>query len=328
MDRINISKAKATERLPPLNALRAFVAAARHLSFATAAKELHVTPAAISHQIKGLEERLGRRLFRRLTRGLELTRAGQTLLPKLREGFDRLGEALDEMRAIEEPGTLAVSAAPSFATRWLAPRLHRFVAAHPDLDVTINASTRLIDPKKEDIASGDALAGSPMENADIVVRFGTGAYPGFRVDKFLSVAVTPMCSPRLAAGERRLHSAADLRHHVLIHDNVTFDDGRQLWDAWLEAAGVEGVDTSRGLRFSHALLALDAAADGIGVALGMPVLAASDLASGRLIAPLKLSLPLKFAYYIVSDEPASERSDVAAFRNWLLAEAARDLKRG
>src|SRR5271170_7792000 len=153
MDRKIILKPSAAERLPPLNALRAFVTAARHLSFATAAKELHVTPAAISHQMKGLEEHLGRRLFRRLARGLELTRAGQTLQPKLREGFDRLGEALEDMRAIEEPGTLAVSAATSFATRWLAPRLHRFVAAHPELDVTINASTRLVDPKKDEIAS-------------------------------------------------------------------------------------------------------------------------------------------------------------------------------
>jgi LysR family glycine cleavage system transcriptional activator len=307
--------------------LRAFVSAARHLSFAMAAKELHVTPAAISHQIKGLEAQLGLRLFQRLTRGLELTRAGQTLYPKLRDGFDLLGEALDEMRAIEMPGTLAVSAAPSFATRWLAPRLHRFVAAHPDLDVTINASTRLIDPKKGDIPSGDALSGSPMENADIVVRFGTGAYSGFRVDKLISVAVTPMCSPRLLAGNRVLRSAADLRHHVLIHDNVTFDDGRDLWDAWLEAAGTDGVDTSGGLRFSHAMLALDAAADGMGIAMGMPVLAGADLAAGRLVAPLKVSLPLQFAYYIVSDEPASERSDVAAFRSWLLAEAARELKK-
>jgi LysR family glycine cleavage system transcriptional activator len=330
LDRKIISKAKPAERLPPLNALRAFVAAASHLSFATAARELHVTPAAISHQIKGLEEHLGLRLFRRLTRGLELTRAGQALFPKLREGFGRLSEALDEMRAIEEPGTLAVSAATSFATRWLAPRLHRFVAAHPELDVTINASTRLIDPKKDDFASGDALSGSPMEDADIVVRFGTGAYPGFRVDKLLPVSVTPMCSPRLAEGKNPgshpLRVPADLRHHVLIHDNVSFDDGGPLWDAWLAKAGIDGFDTSRGLRFSHAMLALEAAAEGMGVALGMPVLAGPDLAAGRLVAPLKLSLPLKFAYYIVSDESAAERSDVAAFRNWLLAEAARDSK--
>ena len=319
-----IAKLRSSERLPPLNALRAFAAAASHLSFATAARELHVTPAAISHQIKGLEEHLRLRLFRRLTRGLELTRAGQALLPKLRDGFDRLGEALDEMRATEAPGTLAVSAATSFATRWLAPRLHRFVAAHPELDVRINASTRLIDPKKDDVAPGDAIAGSPVEDADIVVRFGTGEYPGFRVDRLLEVAVTPMCSPRLAGGTLPLRSAADLAQHVLIHDNVTYDDGRQLWDAWFEAAGMPEVDTSHGLRFSHAMLALEAAADGMGVALGMPVLAQSDLESGRLVAPLHRSLPLKFGYHIVSGEDTADRADVVAFRNWLLAESARN----
>ena len=307
-----------------MNALRVFEAAARHLSFAAAAAELHVTPAAVSHQIKGLEEYLGLKVFRRLARGLELTRAGQVLLPRLREGFERLADALEDLRALEEAGTLSVSAAPSFATRWLAPRLHRFVGAHPDLDVRITASTRLIDPKKGELASGDDLSGSPMEDADIAVRFGTGEYPGFRVDKLMSVAVTPMCSPQLAAGEHPLRAPEDLRHHVLIHDNVSFDDGGPLWDAWLAAAGVEGVDTSRGLRFNHAMLALEAAADGMGVALGMPVLAGSDLAAGRLIAPLDRSLPLKFAYYVVSGEDTAERSDVVAFRNWLLEETARD----
>lgn len=287
-----------------------------------------MTPAAVSHQIKGLEEHLGLKLFRRLTRGLELTRAALALQPKLREGFERLAEALEDLRALEETGPLSVSVAPSFATRWLAPRLHRFVGAQPELDVRINASTRLIDPQKGELASGDAVAGSPVEDADIAIRFGTGDYPGFRVDKLLSVSVTPMCSPRLAAGAHPLRAPADLRDQVLIHDNVSSEDGRPLWDVWLEEAKVEGIDTSHGLRFNHAMLALEAAADGMGVTLGMPVLAASDLAAGRLIAPLGISLPLKFAYYIVSGEDTgaqtSGRSDVAAFRNWLLAEAARD----
>ena len=311
------------QRLPPLNALRTFEAAARHLSFAMAARELHVTPAAVSHQIKGLEAHMGLQLFRRLKRGLELTRAGQAFLPKLREGFDRLGEAVAELRSVDEAGTLAVSVAPSFATRWLAPRLHRFVAAHPDLDVRITASTRLIDPAKGEPGPGDAQAGSPVEDDDVVVRFGTGAYPGFRVDKLLAVSVIPLCSPRLNSGAHPIRRAADLDHHVLIHDNVSFDDGRPLWDAWFEAAGIAGTDTSHGLRFNHAMLALEAAAEGMGVVLGMPVLAGTDLASGRLIAPLELSLPLKFGYHIVSDPDAAQRSDVAAFRNWLLAESSR-----
>jgi len=314
----------STLRLPPLNALRAFETAARRLSFAMAAKELHVTPAAISHQVKGLEDYFGQRLFRRLKRGLELTRAGQVLLPKLSEGFGCLGDAVADMRSIDEEGALLVSAAPSFATRWLAPRLHRFVGSNPELDVRINASTRLIDPGKDPNVSGDTVVGSPVEDADIVVRFGTGDYPGFRVDKLLSVTVTPMCSPRLLKSGPPLREPADLKNHVLIHDNVLYDDGRPLWDAWFEAAGLPDMDTSHGLRFSHALLALEAAADGMGVTMGMPALAGSDLASGRLVAPLRLSLPLKFAYYIVSGPETAERADVVAFRNWLFAEAKKD----
>lgn len=314
------------DRFPPLNALRAFVAAANHMSFATAARELHVTPAAVSHQIKGLEEHLGLKLFRRLARGLELTRAGQILQPGLSDGFERLGAAIEELRSVNREGTLAVSVPSSFATRWLAPRLHRFVGAHPELDVRINASTRLIDPSSSEAVPGDPLSSSTVEDSDIVVRFGTGDYPEFRVDKLLQVAVTPMCSPRLLESGHALRSAPDLEHHVLIHDNLLYDDGRPLWDAWFEAAGMPGTDTTHGLRFSHAMLALEAAADGMGVALGMGVLAGSDLASGRLVAPLELSLPLKFSYYVVSGADTAERGDVVAFRNWLFAEAAREPK--
>lgn len=316
----------APGRLPPLNSLRAFEAAARHLSFALAAKELHVTPAAISHQVKGLEEYVGQRLFRRLPRGLNLTLAGRAFVPKLREGFERFSEAVEELQALEDSAILSVSVATSFATRWLAPRLHRFVGAHPELDVRINASTRLIDPRGDQLAARNAVAGPPVEDADIVVRFGTGDYPGFRVAKLLPVAVTPMCSPRLLEGGHPLRGAADLTQQVLIHDNLLYDDGRPLWDAWFEVAGLPGADTSHGLRFSHAMLALEAAADGMGVALGMPVLAGSDLASGRLVAPLALSLPLNFSYYVVSGSETADRDDVAAFRSWLFAEAARDWK--
>ena len=323
MNRKTNRKFATPARFPPLNALRAFESAARHLSFAMAARELHVTPAAISHQVKGLEEHLEQRLFRRLKRGLELTRGGQVLQPGLSDGFGRLGAALDELRSLGEAGTLAVSVPSSFATRWLAPRLHRFVGAHPELDVRINASTRLIDPDSGEAGRGDPLPGSPVDDADIVVRYGTGEYPGYRIDKLLPVAVTPMCSPRLLDGGHPLRSATDLKQHVLIHDNLLYDDGRPLWDAWFEAAGMPLTDTTHGLRFSHAMLALEAAADGMGVALGMTVLAESDLASGRLVAPLALSLPLNFSYYIVSGTDTAERGDVSAFRNWLLAEAKR-----
>jgi LysR family glycine cleavage system transcriptional activator len=314
--------------LPPLNALRAFEAAARHLSFAQAAKELHVTPAAISHQVKGLEEDLAVKLFRRQARGLELTSAGRVCLPKLSEGFDRLAEAVEKVRSSNAPGTLSVSAAPTFASKWLAPRLHRFVTALPNLDLRLNASTRLIDATKDEGPSGEAQLGSLMEDADIAIRFGSGRYPEFRVDKLFPVSVTPMCSPRLLAGEQPLREPADLRHHVLIHDNIGSDDGRPMWQVWLEAAGVEGVDITHGLRFNHAVLALEAAADGLGVALGMPQIAALDLASGRLAAPFALRLPIASAYYLVCAGDRCDRSDVVAFRDWILQEAGRDSAAG
>lgn len=311
-------------RLPPLNSLRAFEAAARLSSFAAAAIELHVTPAAISHQVKGLEEVLGVKLFRRHASGLELTYAGRVCQPKLREGFDRLAEAVDQIRATGAPGTLSVHSAPTFAAKWLGPRLHRFVAAHRGLDVRIHATTRLIDPPRDPPIAGELQQGAPPEDADISIGFGGGDYPGMRVDRLLSVSVTPMCSVRLLEGERPLREPRDLGNHVLIHDNVPSDDGRPLWQVWLEAAGVEGVDITHGMRFNQASLALEAAADGLGVALGMEQLAALDLASGRLVLPFALRLPLGSAYYVVSAGERSDRTEVSAFRQWILEEAQRD----
>ncbi|MCX7960611.1 MAG: transcriptional regulator GcvA [Burkholderiales bacterium] len=309
-----------SRRLPPLNALRAFEAAARHRSFVHAARELHVTPAAISHQVKGLEEFLGVELFRRGRRGLALTDAARACLPRLTEGFDRIAEAVERLRSEAEAAALTVSSAPSFATKWLAPRLHRFAAAHPELDVRINASTRLVDASRSDAeASGEAS--STLEDADVAIRFGSGAYPGYRVDKLMSVAVSPVCSPALLDGRTPLRAPEDLRRHTLIHDNLLTEDGRPLWEAWLELAGVEGVDLARGIRFNHSALALEAAADGLGVALGITALAAADIAAGRLARPFDLALPLASAYWLVCAERACERPDVAAFRNWILEEA-------
>jgi LysR family glycine cleavage system transcriptional activator len=295
-------------KLPPLNALRAFEAAARHLSFALAARELHVTPAAVSHQIKGLEDNLGVELFLRRNRGLELTVAARACLPRLTEGFDRIAEAVERLRAEGEPGSLSVSAAPSFATKWLAPRLYRFAAAHPELDVRINASTRLVDLSRGDPAAAGEQ--STLDESVVGIRFGNGSYPGYRVDKLFAVSVTPVCSPKL-----RLTKPEDLHKQVLIHDNIC------PWDAWLEAAGVHGVDTARGMRFNHSALALEAAADGLGVALGISALAATDIAAGRLERPFGLVLPLTLAYYLVCAERDFRRPDVAAFRSWILEEA-------
>ena len=312
------------EKLPPLNALRAFEAAARLSSFARAASELHVTPAAISHQVKALEEALEVKLFRRRASGLELTYAGRVCQPKLREGFDRLAEAVDQIRATGAPGTLTVDSAPTFAAKWLAPRLHRFVAAHRGLDVRINASTRLIDPLRDEAGVKENEPGPPPEDADVSIRFGGGDYPGMRVDLLMKVDVTPMCSPGLLQGERALRDPRDLGKHVLIHDIIPSDDERPVWQVWLDAAGVDGIDVSHGLRFNHSGLALEAAADGLGVTLGMPQLAAFDLAAGRLVAPFPVRVPLKSAYYLVSSGERSDRTEVGAFRRWILDEARRE----
>lgn len=302
-------------RLPPLNALRAFEAAARHLSFRKAAEELHVTPAAISHQIKALEENLGVKLFRRVARGLELTGVAEACLMTLREGFDSLAGAVELIRSRTRVRTITVGAAPSFAGKWLVPRIQRFVTAFPDIDVRIAAGMNFVDGRQD--------ASRPEFNdADIAIRFGTGRYPGFRADKLFSVAATPMCSPRLLQGEHPLRRPADLRHHALLHDDtLPFDDGGANWTMWLDAAGVDGVDVTRGPHFNHASLGLDAAIDGMGVVLSYPVLASADLAAGRLVMPFDLSVPLNVAYYVVCPETSADQPAIAAFRQWIFAQA-------
>ncbi len=303
-------------RLPPLNSLRAFEAAARHLSFRKAASELHVTPAAISHQVKALERSLGLPLFRRVTRGLELTDAARASLGRLREGFEALADAVHLMRAHTGVSTITVGAAPSFAGKWLVPRIQSFVTAYPDIDVRVVAGMNFVDDR-QDASRPDS------GDADIAIRFGTGLYPEHRADKLFSVAAAPMCSPRLLEGAHPLRTPADLRHHALLHDDtIRSEYGGATWKDWLDAAGVEGVDVSRGPHFNHASLGLDAAIDGMGVVLSYPVLASADLAAGRLVMPFEISVPLAYAYYLVCAEAPVEKPAITAFRNWITAEAA------
>ncbi len=305
-----------SDRLPPLNSLRAFEIAARHLSFRKAAEELHVTPAAISHQIKLLEEQLGVALFHRLTRAIELTEVGRSFLPKLREGFENIALAVERVRAYGRADALTVNVPPSFATKWLMPRLHRFVTANPDIDIRILASMRLMDTSRHDFPDEQTV------DADIDIRFGSGRYPHSRVDLLFPVSLTPLCSHSLLKGMRPLSRPSDLRYHVLLHDDTLYlSDGRPDWEQWLKAAGADGVDPSRGPHFNHSILGLEAAVDGLGVVLGIKELAAHDLAAGRLVAPFELSLAMDAAYYLVSAEANAERPKVATFRNWLLEEA-------
>ncbi|MFQ5776138.1 MAG: transcriptional regulator GcvA, partial [Kiloniellaceae bacterium] len=289
-------------RLPPLNALRAFEAAARHLSFTRAAEELHVTQAAVSHQIKALEEALGVKLFRRFNRRLMLTDAGQLYLPGLSEAFDRIHAATQRLRAEEASGPLKVSVANSFAAKWLLPRLPAFRARHPDIDVEVSASDRLVDFTRDDV--------------DMGIRYGLGRYPGLRVELLMEDMIFPVCSPRLMEGAHPPRAPGDLRHHTLLHDEVPQDEFPD-WRAWLAAAGVAGVDAQRGPRYSHSSLVIQAAIDGQGVALARGSLVGLDLEAGRLVQPFGPALTSNFACYVVSPVATAERPKIKAFREWL-----------
>ncbi len=292
-------------RLPPLNALRAFEAAARHLSFTRAAEELHVTQAAISHQVKALEEHLGRKLFRRLNRALLLSDDGQAYLPSVSRAFALLNDATRNLLERDAPGPLTVSALPSFAARWLVPRLGRFRQIHPDIDLRIDPSAALTD-----FASGDV---------DVGIRYGRGKYPGLRADWLMTEDIFPVCSPALLSGEHPLRAPGDLEHQVLLHD-----DGHGDWRTWLLAAGIDRVDPTRGPIFTDSSMLIQAAMAGQGVALARGVLAADELAAGRLVRPFTLSLPTDYAYYLVCPQNTAEQPKIAAFRDWLLDEARRE----
>lgn len=314
-----------SERLPPLNALKAFESAARHLSLKRAAQELSVTPAAISHQVKALEEYLGVALFRRLNRGLALTPAARAALPQLSAGFASLAQAVTTLRPQPDSGQLTVSVAPSFAARWLMPRLHRFFAAHPEIDVRISARMRSVVERGQESAEERRTIATWLEDSDVAILYGHGDYPGYKADKVLALTLAPICSPQLVRGENPLLRPQDLRYHTLLHDDSgALYDGIAFWDVWLSEAGVSEVDTSRGSHFSQPVLALEAASDALGVVATFPVLAAAELASGRLVLPFELQVPLTSAYYLVCNEPALLRRTVAAFREWLLGEVKRD----
>lgn len=293
--------------LPPLRALRAFEAAARHLSFAQAAAELGVTPGAVSHQIKALEGWLGAPLFHRLTRALRLTEAGAAAVPALTEGFDRLAEGAARMRAREDASLLTVSVSPGFGSLWLVPRLDRFRRRHPETEVRIDGTDRLVD-----VAGGAA---------DVAIRYGPGGYAGVRSDRLFAMRATPVCSPDVAARGPALRAPADLEGHTLLH--VEWKEAEGHWRTWLLAAGATNVDPHRGPRFTKEEMAVRAALDGEGIALIGDRMAADHLASGRLVRPFEaqLSTPLAFAYFLLS--PVGRRDDpkIAQFRDWLLAEA-------
>ena len=290
------------ENLPSLNGLRAFEAAARCGSVKAAAAELFVTPGAVSQQVKALEAALGTPLFRRVGNTLQLSEAGAALYPVLHEAFQSIAGAVRRVREREQAGPLTVSTVSSFASKWLVPRLGRFRERHPQIDVRISATERLADFSRDDV--------------DVAIRLGSGNYAGLRSDFLFREPLFPVCSPRLVTGSIPLREPADLRHHTLLHDE-TYD----AWLLWLRQHGVQGVEARRGPVFSDASMALQAAMDGQGVAMARGELAAQDLADGRLVRPFDLSVPYRFAYFVVSLPEVVEWPKVAAFREWVLEQA-------
>lgn len=292
--------------LPPLNGLRAFEAAARHLSFTRAAEELHVTQTAISHQIRKLEDQLGVRLFVRMPGAVHLTPAAETYLSAVHGAFEDLRSATAELRGSTGPRMLRLSTTPSFATKWLVPRLAGFQAAHPELAVEISTTMSLVDFRREEV--------------DLAIRYGRGAWPGLRATWLLAEDIIPVCAPGLRDGPMPLRMPADLARHRLI-STTTFGDE---WALWLTAAGLSPALAERAMVFDMPILAIQAAIDGMGVALGHTPLVEADLAAGRLVAPFPMSLPSAMGFYIVTPEASAERPEIALLRDWLVASTGAD----
>lgn len=291
-------------RLPPLNTLRSFEAAARHASFLRAARELHVTPSAVSHQIRALEKFLGVSLFRRDGRQVQLTREGESYLQAVREGLTLIAAATGRIDKPRPGGVLTLSVAPAFATPWLAPRLAGFQLAHPELEVRLSSSIELVDFKKSDV--------------DAAVRYGPGRWPGLRSHRLFAEELIPVASPHLRLRRKQLRKPADLRAATLLHVMSRLGE----WRMWLSAAGVTDIDAEQGPKFHTTPLALEAAIAGHGVAITDRRLVADHLRSGRLVAPFDVVLPREFAYYLAYPQSRASDPNIAVFRDWLLAEAA------
>jgi LysR family glycine cleavage system transcriptional activator len=294
-------------RLPPMNALKSFDAAARYLSFSRAAEELHLTHGAVSRAIKQLEDYLGVVLFKRATRSVSLTAIGASYAADIRDVLDRLAQATTAVKEGQSAGALTVSTIDSFAAKWLVPRLFRFKRAHPEIDVRLLTTQRLIDFATEDV--------------DIAIRMGRGNWPGLEARLLMKEDLSPVCSPRLLEGPHPLRNLEDLKYHTLIHDDFPVD-----WTMWLKAAGVHGIDSRRGPVFNSSGHALQAAIQGEGVVLGSSVLADDDIAAGRLVRPFAFTLPADLAYYVVYPPKAVRKPKVKAFRDWLATEVQRDVE--
>jgi LysR family glycine cleavage system transcriptional activator len=292
-----------TARLPSLNGLRAFEAAARHLSFTLAASELSVTQTAISHQIRRLEGELGIRLFIRQNRALALTPEARDYLPGIRAAFNDLRLATDRLLRKDDDKVLTISTLASLAAKWLLPRLTDFQEQHPGIDVRITTSTSLVDFQRDDV--------------DAAIRYGRGQWQGLRADWLMADELFPVCSPSLLRGDKPLRQPEDLRGYTLLHtSNANSDD----WRLWLTAAG-QPSDIARqpGITFDMIFMTIQAAIDGIGVAMGRTSYVQDDIAKGRLVVPFKIALPADAGFYLVSPQGRREAPKLAAFREWMIA---------
>ena len=296
-------------RLPSLNGLRAFEAAARHLSFTKAAEELNVTQTAISHQIKRLEEELGLQLFIRQNRSLALTAEARDYLPGIRAAFQDLRLATDRLKRNENANVLTVSTLTSFATKWLVPRLSRFQEQHPSIDVRVTTSMALVDFARDGV--------------DVGIRYGHGKWQGLRADWLMADQLFPVCSPALLNGNPPLRKPEDLANHTLLHTSHDMEDD---WRVWLTASGLPAnLSAQPGLTFDLQFMTVQAAIDGLGVAIGRTAIVESDVAKGRLVVPFEMTLPADAGYYLVCPHTSADTPKIIAFRDWLIAVAKRDM---
>jgi LysR family transcriptional regulator, glycine cleavage system transcriptional activator len=294
-------------RLPPLNGLKAFEAAARSESFTRAAKELNVTQGAVSHQVKALEDTLGLKLFHRERQRLILTEAGRDYLTVIRDALDQIAVGTERLLQRQGSGVLTVSTSPDFAAKWLVNRLGRFAETHPDVDLRVSATTHYADFARDDV--------------DVAIRHGDGNWPGLDVQRLYSERLFPVCSPKLVAGRNRITKAADLLKFPLL----CLEDAKN-WTRLLEAAGVKST-VRPGPVLNRASMLIDAAIDGQGIALARTALAAWDLINGRLVRPIDVSLRMANTYWMVCPKAAASVPKIAKFRNWLLFEAVDDARR-
>ena len=307
-------------RLPPLNALRVFEAAARHLSFKDAANELSITQAAVSHQVKSLEEYLGVELFRRSGRGVQLTEAARAALPRLRDGFDALAAAVEQIRERGEETDLAITAPPVFTARWLMPRLADFSKRNPKVEVRVVSSSKMVDAGALDTAVMAGTLDLRDDASGVEIHLGLGEYPGYRSDRLFGVTMVVVANPELG---NEMRKPEDLARQVLLHDDaMDLVAHGNAWQKWLEAAGVsDRLDAAHGPHFSSNILSLEAASQKLGVALALRPLVNDDIASGRLVAPFDIEVKPVGSYYLVCPEVIAERPAVATFRKWLLEKA-------